>query len=570
MKRKTIITGITICLLIFFTGRILAQDFSSSNLPIIVIDTEGQWIPDEPKINVHMGIIWNGEGEMNYLSDSFNDYNGKIGIEKRGSSSQYYYPKKQYAVETRKSDGSNNNVSLLGLPEENDWILYAPYSDKTLMRNVLVYTLVQQLGWYASRCRFCELVLNDEYMGVYILMEKIKRDKNRVDISKLKPDEVSGDDLTGGYLIKIDKVCGSKNEGWYSDFPPYSGAWQQIFYQYHDPDEDEIVAEQRNYIQGKIYDFESLMNTANFNDPVNGYNTMIDIPSFVDYFLINELSKNIDGYRLSTFLYKDNDSKGGEFRAGPVWDYNLAFSNANYYDGTNPQGWLLDYFYTNSEFKRDDFQPPFWWKKLWSDPAFKEKAALRWKELRTTVFSTTAILATIDSIKVLLNEAAVRNYQRWPDVLDSYIWPNPAGYKNRDTYEKEVTWMKGKIANRIQWINEQIEQISTKVDDSRDKNPNKFLLRQNYPNPFNSETTITYNLSCTAEVKLSVYDVQGRLVKCLAQGLKEVGYNSVQWQGCDSYGRPAATGIYFYRIEASPQTIGGEKFTDIGKMLLLK
>jgi hypothetical protein len=247
---------------------------SSSNLPIIVIDTHGQVIPNEPKIEADMGIIYNGPGNRNFITDPYNHYNGQIGIEIRGSSAQTF-PKKQYAIETRDSTGNNLNVSLLGMPEENDWILYAPYSDKSLIRNVLAYKMSNDIGRYTSRTSFCEVVLNGDYIGLYVLMEKIKRDRNRVKIKKMLPTYTSGDLLTGGYIIKIDKMEGSNIQGWYSNFPPYPGAWQQIYYQYHYPDPDEIVPEQESYIQNFIYQFEYIMDQGTYTDPFSGTMTLL-------------------------------------------------------------------------------------------------------------------------------------------------------------------------------------------------------------------------------------------------------------------------------------------------------
>src|SRR5690606_24210146 len=163
--------------------------FTSSNLPIVVINTNGQIIPDDEKITADMGIIYNGPGIRNNITDPFNNYNGKIGIEVRGSTSQWF-PKKQYAVETRDISGEDTSVSLLGFPEESDWILFAPYNDKSLMRDVLVYKVSSLLGRYASRSMYCEVVLNSEYVGVYVLLEKVKRDGDRVDIKKLEPGDI--------------------------------------------------------------------------------------------------------------------------------------------------------------------------------------------------------------------------------------------------------------------------------------------------------------------------------------------------------------------------------------------
>ena len=155
--------------------------FTTSNLPIVVINTNGQTIVDDPRIVCDMGIIDNGFGFINSINDPFNDYNGKISIEYRGSSSQSF-PKKPYALETQDLLGNNNNVSLLGMPVENDWILYAPYSDKSLMRNFLTFDLGRKMGNYSPRTVYCELVVNGSYEGIYILMEKIKRDNKLKDL----------------------------------------------------------------------------------------------------------------------------------------------------------------------------------------------------------------------------------------------------------------------------------------------------------------------------------------------------------------------------------------------------
>ncbi len=425
----------------------------SSNLPIIVIDTYGQAIPDEPKITADMGIIYNGPGQRNYITDPFNHYNGYIGIEKRGSSSQMF-PKKSYAVETRDSLGNNLNFPLLGLPQENDWILYGPYTDKTMLRDILAFKIGQDMGHYASRFRFCELVLNADYQGVYILLEKIKRDRHRVNIRSMQPTYISGDELTGGYILKIDKYEGSQVGGWNSTFPPYPGAWQRIYYQYHYPDPDQIVPEQQAYIQGYIFVFESLMNSTLYRDPFAGYYDLINVPSFIDFFLVSELGKNVDSYRLSTFMYKDRDSEGGQLTMGPLWDFNLAFGNADYYEGWQNSGWQL-----NVSISGDYWQNPFWWKKFLADPVFMNRAARRWHELRQNILSTGTLLTFIDSCVVELQEAQARNYLRWP-ILGTYVWPN---WYIGQTYQDEINFLKTWLQNRINWMNQALNPHYTRI-----------------------------------------------------------------------------------------------------------
>ncbi|MDZ7265475.1 MAG: CotH kinase family protein, partial [candidate division KSB1 bacterium] len=416
--------------------------FQSSNLPIVIIDTFGQEIPDEPKIIARMGIIDNGEGQRNYLTDPCNNYDGPIGIEIRGSTTRWF-PKLQYAIETRDRTGNDSTVSLLGFPPEEDWILYAPYTDKSLMRNVLAYRLSNDLGRYASRTRYCELVLNGSYEGVYVLMEKIKRDRNRVNISKLQPTDIEGDAVTGGYIIKIDKPDGAKNQGWDSPFLPYPGAWQRIFYQYHYPDQDEIVPAQQAYIKTFMTVFETVMSGPWYADSQVGYSRYIDIDSFVDNFILIELSKNIDGYRLSTFFHKDRDSKNGKLVMGPIWDYNLAFGNADYYLGAMVSGWQVEFLE-----KDDNWENPFWWRKLMADSNFVNKINRRWKLLRKDVLSIPRIYGVIDSLATLLDEAQRRNFERWP-ILGTYVWPNP--YIG-GSYMAEVRYLKSWVQNRILWM----------------------------------------------------------------------------------------------------------------------
>jgi len=419
-------------------------EFTSSNLPIIVIDTQGKNIPSAYKIDAHMGIIDNGPGVRNNVNDPFNNYDGKIGIEIRGSSSQMF-PKKQYAVETRLENGENNNVSLLGMPEENDWVLYAPYSDKTLIRNVIAYTLANKIGRYASRTRLCEVVLNGSYNGMYVLMEKIKRDNNRVDISNLWPEEISGVDLTGGYIIKIDKTAGENVRGWTSPFPPYNGSDRRIFYQFHYPKPDEIVPEQEEYIQDFILDFEMTLFGSEYGDPLYGYSNFIDIESFVDYFLLNEISKNVDGYRLSSFFYKDREDKDNALYTGPIWDFNLAFGNADYYNGQYIDDWQADF-----KGYGDSFQIPFWWLKLRADKAFSDRIITKWSNLRDSIFSDDQLLFLVDSLTTLLDEAKDRDFEKWPR-LGSYVWPNPYIF---DTYEEEINYLESWILDRVVWIDD--------------------------------------------------------------------------------------------------------------------
>jgi len=288
----------------WFNPPVLGPFFFSSHLPLIVLNTEGREIPNEPKIMATMEIINNLGGVANTTDDTPNEYNGSVGLEIRGSSSQGF-PKKSYSMETRLPDETDLDVSLFGFPEEEDWVLYAPYTDKSLVRNVLVYDLSRKMGRYASRTKFVELIKNGEYEGVYVAMERVKRDTFRVDVSRLKDTDIEGDELTGGYILKVD---GGRDPGFRSLYrDPFVNT---ITWSYYYPSIDDIQPEQDQYIQEEIARFEASFLGENIADPVTGYPNFIDVDSAVDFMILNEITRNVDGYRLSTFVHKEKDSEG--------------------------------------------------------------------------------------------------------------------------------------------------------------------------------------------------------------------------------------------------------------------
>ena len=417
-----------------------------SHLPILVIDTYGVPIPDEPKITAHLGIIDNGPGNINHLSDPFNGYDGFIGIETRGQSTQMF-PKKAFAVETRDAQGENLDVSLLGMPEENDWVFYAPYTDKSMLRNVVTFAMGRRMSGYCTRTEFCEVVLNNDYHGVYVLMEKIKKDENRVDIATLKPDEISGDDLTGGYILKVDKIDWDFQmgiDGWQSNpVPPYPNAMDIIF-QYYYPDPDDIVSQQREYIKNWITTAENTLTSTGFADPNNGYHKYFDLVSFIDFMFISEITKEVDKYRYSNYFYKEKDSDGGKFFAGPHWDYNLGYGNVDYWQpGVETSGWVF------TQITPDDWSRMFWWKRFMEDPYFRNLAKTRWEYLRQDAISDGFLENTIDSAVNLLGPAIDRNFDRWP-ILGQYVWPNFNWYGN--DYGDEVAYFENFLFERLQWL----------------------------------------------------------------------------------------------------------------------
>lgn len=417
-----------------------------SNLPIVVINTFGVPIPDDPKVTGHMGIIDNGPNELNHMYDPFNSYDGYVGIETRGHSTQMF-PKKSYGFETRDSLGDDVSVAILGMPEESDWILYAPYTDKSMLRNTITFDMGHKLEGYCSRTVYCELVLNSDYKGVYVMMEKIKKDENRVDIASLKPDEVSGEDLTGGYILAVDWLDPDftyNEDGWVSNpVPPYPNA-MDITFQYYYPKPEDIVPQQRIYIRDFITTAENNLTSAGFANSESGYNNFFDLPSFVDFMLLNEISKEVDKYRLSQYFFKEKDSDGGKLFAGPPWDFNLGYGNVDYWaPGVDFTGWV----YTNVQ--PVDYSIVFWWKRMMEDPYFNNLAKTRWVSLRENGLKDANIHSVIDSIVSYIDSAKDRNYVRWP-ILGQYIWPNYNWMNN--TYADEVEYFENFLFNRLHWM----------------------------------------------------------------------------------------------------------------------
>jgi len=522
--------------LLFLAGQSLnlhAQFFDSSSLPIVVITTnDGIPVPDEPKIDAHLGIIWNGDGAINHLGDPFNEYDGRIAIEIRGSSSQMFL-KNNYALETRDEDGSGNNVSIFGFPAENDWVLHGPYSDKSLMRNALAYTLAGWLMDYAPRVRFCEVVLNGQYNGVYVFTEKIKRDAGRVNISELHPDETTGGDVTGGYILKFDKWDGAFNEGFPSAYSSDLSGFGQTVFQYHYPKPDEIVPEQKEYIQKYIAGLEDALMSPDFASPASGYRYYFDMASFFNYFFVQELGKNVDGYRLSTFFYKDKDSIDTRLKMGPVWDFNLAFGNADYCDAWYTNGWAWRF---NEVCPSDYFNVHFWWERLWQDSTYRQELKDRWFDLRNDTLSDDRIFGLIDSLETLLQEPALRNFQRYP-VLGQYVWPNAFIGQN---FGEEVDYLRNWLTARLLWLDETLKTV-----DLPEYRIEEYFPPVVYPNPFREVVKFEYYVRSDTPVSVEVYDMNGHLAERMMDASHFNGINSLVW------GRGVPAGIYFYRILAN-------------------
>ena len=423
------------------------MEFRSSNLPIVSIKTSpGETIVNEPKITADIKIINNGTGLINNITDNGNIYSGKAGIEIRGRYSANL-PQKPYGFETRDEAGNNLNVPILGMPEENDWVLTANYNDKTFLRNYLAFDLFRKMGHYAPRTEYCEVLVNDQYMGIYLLGEKIKQDKNRVDIAKLNPDENSGNDLTGGYIFATDYFTAS--DSWLSSYSPPNKPGADVYFVYYDPESDELTSTQKTYLKDFVDSFERVLYNPGYKDRNSGYRAYLDVNSFVDYFLIGELSRNVDAYKKSRFFYKDKESNGGLIHSGPPWDFDWAWKditeNCIHFNQTDGSGWA----YKINECGAWPV-PPSWEVRLIQDDDFASRIHDKYYLLRKTLFSEQYLHSVIDSVADLLNEAQERHYQRWK-ILGRNVGTPEYG-EQPATFSGEIEKFKSWIARRLAWL----------------------------------------------------------------------------------------------------------------------
>ncbi len=484
-----------------------AQILTESKLPIIIINTDASEIPDEPKIPGQMGIIDNGLGQMNNVDDIFNHYDGHIGIETRGNSTQLY-EKKTYTVELWDEEQHEISEPLLGMGKEEDWILHAMVLDKTQLRVPLSFDLFRKMGHYAANYRFVELIVDGGYQGIYILTEKLKRDDDRVDIAKLDEDDLAGDSLTGGYILRIDWTWDVDEEDLFeSNYESQAGI--PMKFQWYYPKPDKIQAEQKEYISNYMHDFEDAIFGADFTN-VDGfrYTDYIDLNSFVDFLLINEFTKNSDGYNLSTYIHKDKDSKGGKLTAGPIWDFDQSYGLSTICSSHIPSGWT---YLKNQEACGNTGTMPLWWQEMMSDPIFINRLNCRWTDFRSRFLQADSLFLWMDTQTSFLEESLDRNFERW-DFIGNNIWFEP--FPIPETYEAEISYMKTWIQDRLEWMDSNMvgncddEISSIKVD----INDHFFSFA---PNPANDNIL----LSNLRGERIVIHDAKGK--KLISMSINE-------------------------------------------------
>lgn len=473
----------------------------SSELPIVLINTLDQEIPYGQKINALMEVKYNGPGSITHLTDPSNAYNGHIGIEVRGATSAGY-PQRPYNVETRDETGENYNVPLLSMPAENDWVLLSNYNDRSFIRNCLAFELSRRMGQWAPRTILCEVLLDSAYKGVYVLGEKIKADNDRVDIAKLNPDENSGDDLTGGYILE--QNLWSPDNSFQSNFSPIDHPGFDVHFMYKYPDVDSITQPQKDYIAAYVDSLETALYSPAFSDPVNGYRNYLDVPSFITYFLVNELSRNNDGFKKSVFWNKDKFSNGGKLKAGPVWDFDWAWKDlwgCDIFDNVDGSGWA----YQINDCPTDNYSCG-WYVRLLQDSSFRQDLRCSYEGYRENVLSDASISAYIDSVGALVQNAQARHFQRWHTLGVS--GPAPEVGAIATTYAAELDTLKAWIAERLAWMDENMPGACLDLAFTPGHEHGSWEV---FPNP--SQGSFTVKGASSGDTRLIVRDALGREVQ---------------------------------------------------------
>ncbi|QDU57683.1 CotH kinase family protein [Aeoliella mucimassa] len=434
-----------------YTFAVTSASSFNSDLPIIVLENWGGGTPGTTDFETAALNLYEVDPATGRASfDSAPTLSTLIGQHRRGKSTAGN-AKTNLRVELRDETGEDKEVSLLGMPSESDWILYAPFTfDRAMLRNTLYYDLSRQLGKWAPRIRFVEVYANfeggylssDQYMGVYVLMENVKRDGDRVDIDELTPTQNSGSAITGGYMVVSD-TPDSDTPGaatWRTDRnnPTLNDA---IFIN-EEPEYEDLSPEQIDYIRGYIQDFEDALYGPNSTDPELGYEAYFEVDTSIDHHILRLLSKEPDSLRLSTYLTKERD---GKLAFGPVWDFDRSSGPDNDARAADPQGWYLPDV---------DFFESDWWGELFDDPDFAQRWVDRWQELRSNVLSDENLLATINGQAAQIAEAQARNFVRW----SGYVVPNSGPYADPALtgWEGEVSHLANWVVARANWVDKQL------------------------------------------------------------------------------------------------------------------
>ncbi|MDR1112975.1 MAG: CotH kinase family protein, partial [Bacteroidales bacterium] len=435
---------------------------ASSNLPVVVINLSEVMASkmQDRRIDAIMTVVYHTDGTRNYLTDTVSsnwnnpniiNYRGHVAIKYRGNSSFDNSPKKPFSLKTQDASGSNIDVNMLGIGADKDWELLAPYNDRSMIRDVLIFDLMRPYLDYTPHGKFCELVLNGVYQGIYIMTAKVDRGDNRINIPK---PGASGNNLTGGYHLEMDRNdepvfwCNYHPKDLYGNNLSQSTCYQYKYPEYEDYQDG--MQTQKNYIENRVHQMENTIAGNDFKDPVRGYRKELDVTSVIDFMLAQEFGHNVDGYRLSSPFYKYRDNVDPHFKFS-IWDFNLSMGNADYYEGWSTEGWQWNMNGVPSALG-DGNMIPFFFKRLLEDEVFRMEMRERWAYFRETSFSDQSLQNKIDSLQVLLQEASGRNFAIW-SYWGSHVWPN---YYVSESWIDELSYLRRWIGKRVAWMDSQL------------------------------------------------------------------------------------------------------------------
>ncbi|HSA02587.1 MAG TPA: CotH kinase family protein [Candidatus Paceibacterota bacterium] len=402
----------------------------NSDLPVMVLHTLGKGTPNTSTMTPVLVSVHEPVGGRTYLHYP-PTLTSRAAIQIRGSSTSGL-AKSSYKLELRDEFGYDLDRPLLGMPEDSDWVLYAPNQyEPVLIHNPFVHQLSRDMGCYSPRTRFVEVYLNRStgpitsanYMGIYVLEEKITIGPERVAIDKLEPEHNRFPEITGGYVLKVDRL----------DPGDRGFSAGGVTAAHVDPKERELRMPQRlpqlNYLSNYFRSFNRSLTSTNWRDPTTGYQAYIDVDSWIDYHVLEVLSGNVDALVLSAYFHKPRQQK---IKMGPHWDFDRALGSTDGRDA-NPRQWSTGPF----------FSAP-WWSRLFADPDFWQQWVDRWQELRASAFSLAHMNALIDRLADEVRQAQPRESQKWRVTLRG------------GSYQSEVNRMKTWISNRVDFIDRQI------------------------------------------------------------------------------------------------------------------
>ncbi|MDE7054999.1 MAG: CotH kinase family protein [Oscillospiraceae bacterium] len=444
-----------------------------THLPIIHIETGGQTIPGRPyegPDGVTAGYYTGDFGEEEILvrfstiseegvwhhGDDAPTEEGTALFRYRGNSSRWF-TKGNFRLRTVEEDDplTARRLGLLGMKAGKEWALHGPFLDKTLMRNYMCMNLsAEVMGTWVPDTRFCEVILDGEYQGVYLLMETIGVEENRLDLREYEP----GDPVLS-YLVRIEPYT---NPGKVLDnFSHYSyrmepGRHLELLY----PGVANQTRQVREYVQADYNEAERMLYSVEMLDGSGSWQQELDMGSFVNYYILMEFFGINDTFGASTYFYRD---ARGKLAIGPVWDYNNAFDN--FLRPISSQEFLLS--------QRG------WYAKLTQDREFVEQVISRYRQLRRGVLSEERLVAYEKEIEAWLGNAVDRNFSVWgwtfdPEQLSSRERqrPDPATGEtlqeaNPSSYKEAVAWMMDYIIGRGRWMDEHIESLRQYCHPSR-------------------------------------------------------------------------------------------------------